>query len=207
MFLHPRITNATLNHSGRRFLAHKTPSMSWQCAARVKARQSWHKWWRSIAGTFVIQFCTLFMHSSVRLALGTVALILSIVFVRHRQCQKAIEERQVASLVTVALDSLRNQELAHHTDPVMVTRPYLSSLQLRDLVLQDVHDVSKRKRLWSHVERVVEANTNVRTNLQEVDGGDEQRVWQWIGSAGKTLVPGTPGVQRLGYGVGGTIVA
>lgn len=140
-------------------------------------------------------------------ALGTMALILSVVFVRHRQSQKAVEERQVAALVTVALDSLRNQELAHHTDPVMVPRPYLSSLQLRDLVLQDVHSVGTRKRLWSHVERIVEANTNVRTNLQEVEGGDEQRVWQWIGSTGKTLPPGTPGVRQLDFGGGGRIVA
>ena len=82
----------------------------------------------------------------------------------------------------------------------MVPRPYLSSLQLRDLVLQDVHDVSKRRRLWSRVERVVEGNANVRTNLQEVEGGDEPRVWEWVGSSGKTLPPGTPGMQRLEFG-------
>ena len=135
---------------------------------------------------------------------------MSIVYVHHRQGQKAIENKQVASLVAVALDSLRNQELAHHTDPVMNPRPYLSSLQLRDLVLQDVHDVSQRKRLWSRVERVVEANANVMTSSQEVDGGYEQRGWEWVGGAGKTLPPGTPGVQRLGFdGVGqiGRIVA
>ncbi|KAI0748041.1 Man1-Src1p-C-terminal domain-containing protein [Daedaleopsis nitida] len=168
--------------TGKRFLAHKTPAMSWQCSARVKARQSWSDWWRSIT--------------------GTMTLVMSIVVIRRRQAQKAIEKEQVAGLVTVALDSLRNQELAHHTDPVMVPRPYLSSLQLRDLVLQEIHDVSKRKRLWSHVERVVEANTNVRTNLQEVEGGDEQRVWQWVGSTGKMLAPGTPGIQRLDFGEG-----
>ncbi|KAI0721694.1 Man1-Src1p-C-terminal domain-containing protein [Cerioporus squamosus] len=176
--------------TGKRFLAHKTPAMSWQCSVRVKARQSWSEWWRSIMGTF--------------------AGILSVLVVRRRQAQRAIEDEQVASLVTVALDSLRNQELAHHTDPVMIPQPYLSSLQLRDLVLQDVHDVSKRKRLWSRVERVVEANANVRTNLQEVEGGDEQRVWEWVGSAGKTLPPGTPVMQRLdfgGRGQGGRIVA
>ncbi len=32
-----------------------------------------------------------------------------------------------------ALDLLRNQELAHHTDPITAPQPYLSSLQLRDL--------------------------------------------------------------------------
>ena len=125
---------------------------------------------------------------------------------RRRQARRAVEDDQVTTLVTVALDCLRNQELAHHTDPVTVTRSYLSSLQLRDLVLQDIHDVSKRKRLWSRVERVVEGNANVRTNLQEVDGGDEQRVWEWVGSSGKMLSPGS-GIQRLGLGESGRIVA
>ena len=39
------------------------------------------------------------------------------------------------------------------------------------------------------VERVVEGNANVRTNLEEVEGGDEQRVWQWVGSAAKLSAP------------------
>ncbi|KAI0362006.1 hypothetical protein OH77DRAFT_1416206 [Trametes cingulata] len=176
--------------TGKRYLAHKTPAMSWECALRVKARESWSEWRRSI--------------------LGTALSVLAIVLARHRQARKAVEDERVAALVTVALDCLRNQELAHHTDPVMAPRPYLSSLQLRDLVLQDVHDVGERKRLWSRVERIVEGNANVRTNLEEVEGGDEQRVWRWVGSAGRTLPPGTPGVKRLDFGErgeGGRIVA
>ncbi|KAI1795952.1 Man1-Src1p-C-terminal domain-containing protein [Ganoderma leucocontextum] len=173
--------------TGKRFLAHKTAVMSWQCAVRVKVRELWNEWRLSI--------------------IGAVLSILVVMLVRRRQAQRAVEGEQVATLVTVALDCLRNQELAHHTDPVTVTRPYLSSLQLRDLVLQDIHDVSKRKRLWSRVERVVEGNANVRTNLQEVDGGDEQRVWEWVGSSGKMLPPGSPGIQRLDFGEGGRIVA
>ncbi|KAI0374806.1 hypothetical protein BV20DRAFT_960988 [Pilatotrama ljubarskyi] len=176
--------------TGKRYLAHKTPAMSWECALRVKARDSWSEWRRSI--------------------LGTALSVFTIVLARHRQARKAVEDERVASLVTVALDCLRNQELAHHTDPVMAPRPYLSSLQLRDLVLQDVHDVGERKRLWSRVERIVEGNANVRTNLEEVEGGDEQRVWRWVGSAGRTLPPGTPGVKKLDFqerGEGGRIAA
>ncbi|CDO68353.1 hypothetical protein BN946_scf184799.g80 [Trametes cinnabarina] len=163
--------------TGKRYLAHKTPSMGWECALRVKTRDLWAEWRRSI--------------------MGLVLSVLTVLYTRQRQARKAVEDERVASLVTVALECLRNQELAHHTDPVMAPRPYLSSLQLRDLVLQDVHDVSARKRLWSRVERIVEGNANVRTNLEEVEGGDEQRVWRWVGSAGRTLPPGTPGVRRL----------
>lgn len=95
----------------------------------------------------------------------------------------------MSSLVQIALDLLRNQELAHHTDPVTAPHPYLSSLQLRDLVLQGEHSVSTRRKLWDRVERIVEGNVNVRTNLEEVDGGDEVRVWRWVGGAGTISSP------------------
>lgn len=36
--------------SGKRYLAHKTPVMSWECSLRVKTRQAWSEWQRSILG-------------------------------------------------------------------------------------------------------------------------------------------------------------
>ena len=100
---------------------------------------------------------------------------------RWRRAQARTEDKRVAELVQLTLATLRNQEMAHHTDPVTAPAPYLSSLQLRDLVLQDEHSVAARARLWKRVERVVEGNANVRANLEEVHGGDELRVWRWVG--------------------------
>ncbi|KAI0950343.1 hypothetical protein AcV7_008840 [Taiwanofungus camphoratus] len=161
---------------GKRYLAHRTPSMSWDCALRVKARDAWAEWNRAIAGSAL--------------------LVLGVLAFRRRQAQRGAESARVAGLVQVALDLLRNQELAHHTDPVTAPAPYLSSLQLRDLVLQDEHSVRTRRRLWERVERVVEGNTNVRTNLEEVQGGDELRVWRWVGGAG-AISPRSGGTKRL----------
>lgn len=106
--------------------------------------------------------------------------------------QKQKESRRIAALVQVALDALRNQELAHYTDPVSTPAPFLSSIQLRDQVLQDEHALNTRRKLWGKVEGVVESNTNVRINLEEIEGGDELRVWRWIGSTGRT-----PGRKEL----------
>lgn len=117
-------------------------------------------------------------------------------FFRRRQAHNVVENERVAALVQIALDLLRNQELAHHTDPVTAPQPYLSSLQLRDLILQDEHSVGIRRRLWERVERVVEGNANVRTNLEEVEGGDELRVWRWVGSAG-AISPGSGGRKNM----------
>ncbi|KAK7693593.1 hypothetical protein QCA50_003162 [Cerrena zonata] len=159
---------------GKRYLAHRTPQMDWTCSLRVKARESWFEWQKQI--------------------ISTLLLIMSVLVFRRRRAQAEVENARIATLVQVALDLLRNQELAHHTDPISAPQPFLSSLQLRDLVLQDEHSVSVRKRLWGGVERVVEGNANVRTNLEEVEGGDEMRVWRWVGSAGRTL----PGANRFG---------
>lgn len=102
-------------------------------------------------------------------------------YARTRKAQKEVENKRIAKLVQIALDTLRGQELAYYTDPATSPQPYLSSLQLRDLILQDEHSVSARSRLWNQVERIVEGNANVRTNLEEIQGGDEMRVWRWVG--------------------------
>ncbi|KAK7467115.1 inner nuclear membrane protein enriched at telomere/subtelomere region [Stygiomarasmius scandens] len=151
--------------SGERYLAHKTPSMSLTCQLTVKFRNFWVEWRATLA--------------------AIVSLIGAIWANRSRRAQKKVEGKRVAELVQIALETLRHQEMAHHTDPVTAPEPFLSSLQLRDLVLQDEHSVAARKRVWDQVEKVVESNANVRANLEELEGGDELRVWRWVGSAGR----------------------
>jgi hypothetical protein len=119
--------------------------------------------------------------------MGIVMVIACAYIARVRRARQRVENKRVAELVQIALDTLRNQELAHHTDPITAPQPFLSSLQLRDLILQDEHSIPTRRRLWDQVEHIVEGNANVRANLEEVHGGDELRVWRWVGSAGKTL--------------------
>lgn len=115
----------------------------------------------------------------------TIASALIFLFNKSSRAKRNIEDKRVTELVQVALDSLRNQELKHHIDPITAPQAFISSLQLRDLVLQEEPSVGTRNKLWDRVERVVEGNANVRTNMEEVHGGDEMRVWRWVGSAGK----------------------
>ncbi|KAI0256916.1 Man1-Src1p-C-terminal domain-containing protein [Lactifluus subvellereus] len=150
---------------GAKYIAHKTPNLDWTCVLTVKSREIWKEWRARVFGTIVA--------------------ILGMYTLRRRRAWARIEDKRVAELVQLALATLRNQEIAHHTDPVTAPAPYLSSLQLRDLVLQNEHSVSARARLWARVEHVVEGNANVRANLEEVPGGDELRVWRWVGGSGQ----------------------
>ena len=84
---------------------------------------------------------------------------------------------------------LHNQEMAHHPDPVTVLQAYLSSLHLRDLILQDEHSIPARWRLWDKVQKVVEGNTNVRVSMEELEGRDEGQVWRWVGGMHRNRSP------------------
>lgn len=176
--------------SGKRHIANKSTKMDWSCTTKVKARDAWKQWRNQFFGIYS-EILILSWPCLLTVNLGMVLSIVTFVAARQRRARSAVESRRAATLVQTTLESLRNQELAHHTDPVTAPHPFLSSLQLRDLILQDEHSVSTRRRLWERVERVVEANANVRTNLEEMEGGDEMRVWRWVGSAGKTLTAGS----------------
>lgn len=116
---------------------------------------------------------------------------------RSKVTARAIENRRVRALVKEALETLQAKEAAHYIDPVQSPSPSIASLQLRDLVMQDEHSIPVRSRVWEQVERVVEGNANVRTNMEVMSGGDEGRVWTWIGSAG-------PAARRLKFAEGQT---
>ncbi|KAJ7109339.1 Man1-Src1p-C-terminal domain-containing protein [Mycena epipterygia] len=137
--------------SGNRYVALKTPHLTWDCVVIVKSRAVWEEWRATVY--------------------GLIALILGGAVTRARHARSAVEGQRVAELVQTALNTLQAQEGEH-----------LSSLQLRDVVLAEEHSVPARARLWARVERVVEGNANVRANLEEVGGGDEMRVWRWVGA-------------------------
>ena len=187
----------TLNCSGKRYVAHKSLKMDWTCAAKVRARDAWKQWRKQLFGKCPCRSSVITRVLTFH-RIGILLSTLTLLTLRRRRAQNSVENQRVAGLVQTALESLRNQELAHHTDPVTAPQAFLSSLQLRDLILQDEHSVNTRRRLWERVERVVESNANVRTNLEEVSGGDEMRVWRWVGSAGKTLSsPGADSERQL----------
>ncbi|KAI5123291.1 hypothetical protein M0805_009312 [Coniferiporia weirii] len=148
----------------RLYVASDHEVMSWSCQAIVASRQSWAEWRTSV--------------------FGMLGLIIMGFYGKTRIAARRVESERVGDLVQIALDTLRNQEMNHHTDPVTTPQPYLSSLQLRDLILQDEHSIPVRRRLWDRVEHIVEGNANVRANLEELRGGEEARVWNWVGSSG-----------------------
>ncbi|EJD06014.1 uncharacterized protein FOMMEDRAFT_104431 [Fomitiporia mediterranea MF3/22] len=150
--------------SGTLYIASDHADMTWSCQAIVAARHSWAEWRKSV--------------------FGTIGLFLLGLYGKSKLATRREEKQRVAELVQIALEELRNQEMRHYTDPVTTPHAYLSSVQLRDLILQDEHHPQTRRRLWDPVERIIEGNANVRVSLEELRGGEEGRVWTWVGNSG-----------------------
>ncbi|KAK0503223.1 Man1-Src1p-C-terminal domain-containing protein [Armillaria luteobubalina] len=163
--------------SGDRYIAHITPKLSWVCTVRVKSRETWIAWRLTLYGL---------------LTSGIIVL-----WFKRRRAMVEEEAKRVAELVDYALAKLKYTELGHHTDPITMPFPYVPSVRLRDEVMR-LEPEWKKSMLWDQVEKVVESNANVRANIQEVYGGDEMRVWRWVGSQ-----PFTDGQTPIRFDVGG----
>ena len=59
--------------------------------------------------------------------------------------------------------------------------PYLSSVQLRDVLMNEETNLKIRNAIWNEVTKNVESNnTNIKSSLLEIHG-DMMRCWEWIG--------------------------
>ncbi|KAJ1673362.1 inner nuclear membrane protein enriched at telomere/subtelomere region [Spiromyces aspiralis] len=140
---------------------------------------------------------------------GLVGLVMASVGRRRLETIRA-EKRAADALVLTAIRRLRDQATKHYLDPVLYPSPAISSNQLRDLLLLNspspassasmtpsedgraggggdsgmlrlsFFDPRVRQRVWEHVKKVVERNTNVRCRTMAIKG-ELMRTWEWIG--------------------------
>ena len=87
---------------------------------------------------------------------------------------------RVPSLVSTALDRLVTQAALHARGDA--AEGWISVGQLRDDILRDVLNDSRKDGMWTRVRAIVERNANVRASVREGRAGDVSRVWEWIGS-------------------------
>ncbi|KAL1762240.1 Man1-Src1p-C-terminal domain-containing protein [Schizophyllum commune] len=152
--------------SGQRYFANRDVKLSWNCWAKVSIRETW-AYYRLYV--FAIVASTLFAWYQLR----------------SWRAQK-IDTERARDLALEVLETLQNQVRTHYSDPVRAPERYVGSARMRDLLLQREWNNSYRNKIWKRVEKLVEGNENVRANLAEEGGGDEMRVWQWVGSVGMT---------------------
>ncbi|KAF2664706.1 hypothetical protein BT63DRAFT_418052 [Microthyrium microscopicum] len=128
-----------------------------------------------------------------KLVIAILALLFTILPARQLRDSRATQ----AEAKTLASDVF--QSLAEHAAAVIHDPQgydgYLSVHQLRDDVLRHEFSASRRKKLWKHVEKLVEQNTNVRAKTGALDTGDVGRGWKWIGPI-RAIENGEDGSRR-----------
>ncbi|SMN17836.1 similar to Saccharomyces cerevisiae YDR458C HEH2 Inner nuclear membrane (INM) protein [Maudiozyma saulgeensis] len=81
-----------------------------------------------------------------------------------------------AKIVEMTEETLTKLKNCKHKNP-----PYISTVQLRDILLNDVTNLKERNNLWNEVVKRLEANnTNIKSSLLEIHG-EIMKCWEWIG--------------------------
>ncbi|ODQ77059.1 hypothetical protein BABINDRAFT_163792 [Babjeviella inositovora NRRL Y-12698] len=114
-----------------------------------------------------------------RLPLGILAAALLIVKVLQKRHEtKRVEHDRIQKLNSLILQKLQAQRHLAVSDRNGFTKPYIGSIQLRDLLLSEENSTKKMK-IWESVSRKVEYNTCIRSHMMEVHG-EIMKVWEWI---------------------------
>ena len=114
-------------------------------------------------------------------SISLVILVLGVIaYVRNRILTSRADTARVPSLVSTTLDRLATQAALHARGDA--AEAWISVGQLRDDILRDVFNDTRRESMWTRVRAIVERNANVRASVREGRGGDVSRVWEWIGS-------------------------
>ena len=116
----------------------------------------------------------------IKLWLGVAAaVLLAGIWLRHRLQSGRILQGRTKELVASTLSRL--EQAKRHASQGKIEDGFLSISQLRDDILRHESSEASKKKTWSAVSKVVEANANVRTRQAKVKG-EWSRVWEWVGA-------------------------
>ncbi|GAV49182.1 hypothetical protein ZYGR_0N05890 [Zygosaccharomyces rouxii] len=86
------------------------------------------------------------------------------------------EKAKVDKLTRKVVDRLKSTKRSEESET-----PFLSTVQLRDVLLSDVVDLKYKNRLWQKCSKKLEHNnTNIKSSLMEIHG-EIMKCWEWIG--------------------------
>lgn len=103
-------------------------------------------------------------------------LILNIL--KYKYGQYKLENLKIETIYTEVLRKLRKQH-SLSKDSANKIPSYIGSTQLRDLILTNETNLSRKLNLWNKVSDKIENNSNIRYHLME-NHGEIMKVWEWI---------------------------
>ncbi|KAI0464121.1 hypothetical protein LJB42_001724 [Komagataella kurtzmanii] len=108
--------------------------------------------------------------------IGLLIFIRASIFIYRRN---ANYKERITGLVSEVFQRLQRRAGSAKKDSSGLTRPYIGSHQLRDLLLDSEMRFSEKNKIWKDVSKKVERNSNIRSRVIEVFG-EVMKVWEWI---------------------------
>ena len=109
----------------------------------------------------------------------TLAIAVTVVMcftIQHYRSTKASDNKLVANMVHIAVEILHNKMQSHLNAPSINDKPYLSSIELQNKLVQ-VESKMSRRRLWNQVVKTVESNENV---WMRSTSHNDSWLWRWF---------------------------
>lgn len=100
-----------------------------------------------------------------------------LIIIHYKYNQYRLELSKVDKLYHEVLKKLQKQNKLSKSSTEIP--PFIGSIQLRDLILSEEDNLSRKLQLWKKVTGKVEHNSNVR--FQSIENyGEIMKVWEWV---------------------------
>lgn len=103
----------------------------------------------------------------------TISILIKLISYKIRKYYKQREAvDHISKKVIIRLKAAKKQQQGAN---------FLSTVQLRDVLLADITDLKRKNSMWQRVVRILENNnTNVKSSLMEIHG-EIMKCWEWVG--------------------------
>ena len=112
------------------------------------------------------------------LIMACIGIIIAVILLKYKYEQYKLERLKIETIYNEVLRKLRKQYKVSKGTNYKVPS-YIGSTQLRDLILTNETNLTRKLTLWNKISNKIENNSNIRYHLIE-NHGEIMKVWEWI---------------------------
>lgn len=110
--------------------------------------------------------------------MACLSMIIAAILLKYKYEQFKLERLKIETIYNEVLRKLRKQYKVSKSTNYKVPS-YIGSTQLRDLILTNETNLTRKLTVWNKVSNKIENNSNIRYHLIE-NHGEIMKVWEWI---------------------------
>lgn len=110
--------------------------------------------------------------------IGLILINIIIFSIKTKYERYQLKKEKIETLYRETLQKLQKQRKLSKSSTELPG--YISSIQLRDLILSNESNLKNKLEIWKKIISKIELNTNVKSETIE-HFGEVMKVWEWIG--------------------------